>query len=147
MTDNRRTAQLKRTLGTTGLTRIAGISRPEISFQKWEISTRIKSATIADITAINKVSRFVTPIPNSIIFPRLDPKSTSVKMFTDASYNLQNGGLQGEHSLFIWQKQQFMWSSPEFMENQRSFKIHVGSRITCFFTKLWHGILDFRHSS
>ena len=35
---------------------LAGISRPEISFQICKISARIKSATIADIKAINKVA-------------------------------------------------------------------------------------------
>ena len=87
------------------ITWLTGISRPEISFQICEISTRIKSATIVDIKAINKGASFVTSIPNSIMFPRLDPESSSVKMFADASYNnLPNGSSQGEHIVFLSDK-------------------------------------------
>ena len=51
------------------------------------------------------VARFVTPIPNSIMFPRLDPESTSVKMFADASYNkLPNSGSQGGNIVFLSDK-------------------------------------------
>ena len=62
----------------------------------------IKSATIADIKAIKNVARFVTFLPNSIMFPRLDPKYTSVKMFVDVSYNkLPNSGSQGGNIVFL----------------------------------------------
>ena len=125
------------------ITWLAGISRPEISFQICEISTKIKSATIADIKAVNKGARFVTSIPNSIMFPRLDPESSSVKMFADASYNnLPNGSSQGEHIVFLSDKSNnscvVTWNSRSI----KSCKIHISSRITCLFRRLWHSILD-----
>ena len=91
------------------------------------------------------MARFVTSIPNSIMFPRLYPESTSVKMFADASYNnLPNGSSQGEHLVFLPYKSNnscaVAWNSKRI----KSCKIHIGSRITCLFRMLWHGILDLR---
>ena len=84
MTVNRRgNEELKKTLETTNLDSWKIQTRNTLLI--CEISTMIKSATIADIKAIKKVARFVTFLPNSIMFPRLDPNYTSVKMFVDAS--------------------------------------------------------------
>lgn len=104
MTVNRRgNEQLKKTLETTNLDSWKIQTRNR--FLICEISTMIKSATIADIKAIKKVARFVTFLPNSIMFPRLDPKYTSVKMFVDASYNkLPNSGSQGGNIVFLSDK-------------------------------------------
>ena len=69
-TPSRRTAQLQRTAGKTNLA--CWNIQTRKSFQICEISIRLKSATVAHIKATNKVARFATSIPNSIMFPRKD---------------------------------------------------------------------------
>ena len=81
---------------------VAGITRPEISFYTCEISTRIKTAKVADIIVINKVIKFIQSTPSSITFPRLQTNTATIKLFADASYNnLPNGGSQGGFLIFI----------------------------------------------
>ena len=85
----------------------------------------IKSVAIADIKGIKKVARFVTFLPNSIMFPRLDPKYTSVKMFVDTSYNkLPNDGSQGGNIVFLSNKTNnfcaVAWSSRRVKRDARS---------------------------
>ena len=75
---------------------LAGMTRPEISFDTCEISTHIKDAKISDIIRVNKVIKFVKSTESYLRFPKLDLNSLSLKVFTDASWNnLPNGGSQG----------------------------------------------------
>lgn len=90
---------------------LANISRPEISFQVSNISSKITNATISDIKETNKVIKFVKEHKSHITFPSLDLKSTKVMMFSDASFNnLSDGNSQGGHIVFLADK--FKMSSP-----------------------------------
>ena len=81
---------------------LAGMTRPEISFEVCQISTRVKNATVADILSINKVIKFVKSTPSSISIPKLDLKSLSITVFADASFNnLPDGGGQGGYIIFL----------------------------------------------
>ena len=84
---------------------LANISRPEISFQVSNISSKISNATISDIKEANKIIKFVKENKSHITFPSLDLKSTKIVMFSDASYNnIPDGNSQGGHVVFLTDK-------------------------------------------
>ena len=98
--DAKQKTQLRGALGQ--LNWLAGISRPEISFYVCEISTRVKSSTVADIIAINKVIKFVKSTPSFIKFPKMHIPSLRIDIFSDASFNnLPDGGSQGAFIIFL----------------------------------------------
>ena len=81
---------------------LAGMTRPEISFEVCQISTRAKNATVPDILSVNKVIKFVKSTPSSISIPKLDLKSLSIAVFADASFdNLPDGESQGGYIIFL----------------------------------------------
>ena len=81
---------------------LSNISRPEISFTVSSISSKIRSATVAEIKETNKLIKFVQNTPSHIHFPRLDISNTRLIMFSDASYNnLNDGGSQGAHLVLL----------------------------------------------
>ena len=94
------TTSLRASLGK--LNWLAGMTRPEISFEVCQISTRVNNATVADILSVNKVIKFVKSTPSSISIPKLDLKSLSITVFADASFNnLPDGGSQGGYIIFL----------------------------------------------
>ena len=46
------------------------MTRPEVSFEVYQISTTVKNATVADILAVNKVIKFVNFLGIKLIFQR-----------------------------------------------------------------------------
>ena len=81
---------------------LAGMSRPEISFDVSEISSRILTSTVADILRVNKIIKFVKTNPSYITIPSLDLKTLKIVVYTDASFgNLADGGSQGGHVIFL----------------------------------------------
>ena len=46
------------------------MTRPEVSFEVYQISTTVKNATVADILAVNKVVKFVNFLGIKLIFQR-----------------------------------------------------------------------------
>ena len=49
---------------------LAGMTRPEVSFEVYQISTTVKNATVADILAENKVIKFFNFLGIKLIFQR-----------------------------------------------------------------------------
>ena len=47
------------------------MTRPEVSFEVYQISTTVKNATVADILAENKVIKFVNFLGIKLIFQRI----------------------------------------------------------------------------
>ena len=94
------TSQFKGLVGQ--LNWVCGITCPEISFEVCWASTRMCTPTVRDVTRLNKVVSQLKTKDNSILFPCLDPNSTEITVFTDASFNnLPNGGSQDGHVVFI----------------------------------------------
>jgi len=71
---------------------LAIMSRTEISFTVSDVSSRITTATISDITIINKTIKFVKTHKSFITVLKLDLNSLAIKVFTDASFNNLDGG-------------------------------------------------------
>ena len=46
------------------------MTRPEVSFEVYQISTTVKNAAVADILAVNKVIKFVNFLGIKFIFQR-----------------------------------------------------------------------------
>ena len=104
---------------------LSGITRPEISFTVSEISSRISSATVADILTINKTIKFVKSSPGYITIPKLDLPSLSIAAYSDSSFNnLANGNSQGAHIVFLTDKNNnscpVSWSSNKVKRVVRS---------------------------
>ena len=102
---------------------LAGISRPEISFQVSELSSRVKISTISDLKSANKVVKFVKMNPSYIIFPKLRGPLT-LKVFVDASFaNLHDGGSQGGNIIFLCDgnnSSPILWNSSRIKRIARS---------------------------
>ena len=98
--DETERSKLRQSLGK--LNWLACMSRPEISFTVSDVSSRITTATIADIKVINKTIKFIKSNPCHITIPRLDLNNLGIKLFTDASFNnLEGGQSQGGHIVFL----------------------------------------------
>ena len=81
---------------------LACMSRPEISFSISQLSSKVKTATVAELIETNKIIKFVKSTPSTIKIPKLDLTTTKVAAFSDASFNnLDNGGSQGGHVVFL----------------------------------------------
>ncbi len=77
---------------------LAGISRPEISFDVSVMTSKIRTATIDDLLYCNKVLKQVQSNPTYITFPGLMMESLSLVVHCDSSWNnLPNGGSQGAY--------------------------------------------------
>ena len=46
------------------------MTRPEVSFEVYQISTTVKNATVADILSVNKVIKFANFLGIKLIFQR-----------------------------------------------------------------------------
>ena len=81
---------------------LAGMTRPEISFTVSDVSSRITSATIADIKLVNKTIKFLKTTRSYIKIPRIEWCDLKLLVFADASFNnLGNGLSQGGHTVLI----------------------------------------------
>ena len=80
----------------------AGITCPDISYGVCEASTKVKDATIADVSSVNKIVKKVKNELSVIHFPCLDPTSLHIRCYSDAGFNnLPNGDSQGGHIVFL----------------------------------------------
>ena len=111
--DTTRSAQKNETLtdeelnflrGLNGqLSWIAGISRPDLSFNSCHLSSSVKSAKVSDLQLANKTLRHAKSNISNIRFPKLDNiQDLQLIVYSDASYaNLADGGSQGGQIIFL----------------------------------------------
>ena len=84
---------------------VARMSRPQISYQVCEISTRVKNSTIADKFTINKLIKFIKSTRSHITIPAMNLESPQLLLYSVASFNnLPDGGSQGGHTVFLCDK-------------------------------------------
>ena len=99
---------------------LAGISRPDISFDVCQASTRIEDATVADVIVVNKIVRKIKNEPSHVLFPCLDLSSVHLKTYTDASLNnLPRGTSEGGTITFLCDSFNH-WSSTKIKHVVRS---------------------------
>ena len=101
------------------------MSRPEISYNVCESSTKVKTATTSDIHSVNKVIKFIKTTPSHITIPPLDLESIQIHLYSDASFNnLPDGGSQGGYIIFLCDKYRnsvpITWSSTRLKRVTRS---------------------------
>ena len=104
---------------------LAGISRPEISFDVSVMTSRIRIATVEDLVYCNKVLKQVQSNPTYITFPGLIMESLSLVVHCDSSWNnLPNGGSQGAYVVLLKDNNNFIspvaWSSTKIRRVARS---------------------------
>ena len=81
------------------------MSRPEISYHVYEISTRVKNVTITDISTINKVIKFIKSTPCHITIPVMNLEFLQLLLYSDASFNnLPDAGSQAGYKVFLCNK-------------------------------------------
>ena len=81
---------------------IAGMSRPDLSFDVCQLSSLVKNATVSDMIYANKVFKRAQTEPLSLLVPSLDLSQSRIVTFADASYNnLPEGGSQGGNVIFL----------------------------------------------
>ena len=81
---------------------LSGISRPDISFDTCNISTKVNNMKVQDVIELNKVVKCVKNEKNQILFPTLDPNTIKLVLYTDVSFNnLLDSGSQGDHKIFL----------------------------------------------
>ena len=75
---------------------LAGVSRPDLSFENCILSTSQSKATVNDLIRANKAINSAKRHEYEIKFSKLDQTSISLAVFHDASFgNLLDGGSQG----------------------------------------------------
>ena len=81
---------------------VSGITRPDISFEVCNASTKCASPTIRDVIRLNKVIRQLKNDNCQLFFPSMDPLQVKLTVYTDASFNnLPKGGSQGGQIIFL----------------------------------------------
>ena len=81
---------------------VACVTRPDVSFDISQASSRIKHATVKDVLDINKIIKRVKSKVNYIKFSCLDLKMLHIRSYADSSFNnLFDGGSQGGHIIFL----------------------------------------------
>ena len=71
---------------------MANHTRPDLSFDVLKFSNCLKEAKVSDLLAINKTVKKLKDHPCHILFPKLDPQTLNLKLFTDAAFaNLPDG--------------------------------------------------------
>lgn len=103
---------------------IAGMSRPDLSFDVCQLSSLVKNATVSDMIYANKVIKRAQTEPLSLLVPSLDLSQSKIVTFADASYNnLPEGGSQGGNVIFLSDGKRstpLQWSSARIKRVVRS---------------------------
>ena len=103
---------------------LAGISRPDLSFDVCQLSTRISQATIRDLIDANKVIRKAKQDQYYVTFPPLNLQTREILAYGDASFkNLPRGGSQGGNIIFLTDGSKscpLQWSSTRIKRVVRS---------------------------
>ena len=87
-------------------------TRPDLSFDLIELSTKQQKGKISDLAKARKILLSLDPSDCKIFIPKLDETSLEIRVYTDASFgNLDDGaGSMGGHVVFL--KDRFNRSSP-----------------------------------
>ena len=81
---------------------LAGITRPDLSFEVCQYSSRVTHAVVEDIVQLNKVVHRARKHKVDIVFPKLDLSSVGITVYADSSFNnLPNGGSQEGHIVLV----------------------------------------------
>ena len=92
--NDKEVSEMRRVLGQ--LNWVSGKTRPDISFEACQASTRVNEATVKDVTSLNKAVKKLKSDDWSLMFKHLQFAETLyLCVFTDASFNnLPRGGSQ-----------------------------------------------------
>ena len=103
---------------------LAGISRPDLSFDVCQLSTQVTQATIRDLVQANKVIKRAKEDHGKILYPSLNLNKVRIIAFADASFdNLPHGGSQGGSVIFLSDSKlaaPLQWSSNKIKRVVRS---------------------------
>ena len=102
VTDEERSA-MRSTIGK--LNWLAGISRPDLSFEVCQFSSKVTQAVVEDIVQLIKIVHRAKKHDAKVIIPQLDFSTVQITIYTDSNLNnLPNGGSQEGHIVFLSDK-------------------------------------------
>ena len=89
-----------------GLNWVVRATRPDLSFNMVELSTKFNKGNVGDLIKARKVMKSLLHVDNKIVFPKLDEKSLKVIVYTDASFGNLNDGVDsmGANIVFLADK-------------------------------------------
>ncbi len=76
-----------------GINWVVRATRPDISFELIDLSTKFKKGTVDDLVRARKVIQHLKESECKIFFPKLDVASLEILVYTDASFGNINDGL------------------------------------------------------
>ena len=97
-------SQLRKICGS--LNWIVMATRPDLSFDLIELSTKQQKGKVQDLVRARKILKNIDPSECKIYFPKLEENSLHIIVYTDASFgNLDNGAgsMGGTHSVPVRQ--------------------------------------------
>ena len=77
-------------------------SRPDLAFEMIDMSTKLKTGTIADLIRAAKTINRLKDFKSVLRFPALDLTSLKIMTFTDASLGNLNEGVGSTQGVIIW---------------------------------------------
>ena len=99
VTEEERTS-MRSTIGQ--LNWLSGMTRPDLSFEVCQLSSKVTQANVEDIIQLNKVVHLAKKHKVELVFPRIDMSSVQMIVYADSSFNnLPKGGSQEGHIVFI----------------------------------------------
>ena len=81
---------------------LSGMTRPDLSFEVCQLSSKVTQANVEDIIQLNKVVHLAKKHKVELVFPCIDMSSVQMIVYADSSFNnLPKGGSQEGHIVFI----------------------------------------------
>lgn len=77
-------------------------SRPDLAFEMIDMSTKLKSGTVADLTRASKTINRLKDFKSVLRFSSLDLTTSKLMTFTDASLGNLNDGVGSTQGVIIW---------------------------------------------
>ena len=77
-------------------------TRPDLSFNMVELSTKFIRGKVEDLVKARKVIKSLLQIENKVVFPKLDEKSLKLVVYTDASFGNLNDGVDSMGACIVF---------------------------------------------
>ena len=107
---------------------ITNMTKPEFSFEVCYASTIVNSATISDITMLNKVLKDIKSEKSYIKFPSLNIDSLSIRIYTNTSFNnLPKEKSRWTNNVYHRQRKPELSISIELIKNRMCSLINLSS--------------------
>ena len=81
---------------------IVRATRPDLSFDLINLSTKFNNGTVEDLNKARKIIRSLPQVENKIVFRKLDKQSLFIRVYTDASFGNLNEGVDSMAACIVF---------------------------------------------